>query len=650
MIRVLPESLVNKIAAGEVIVRPASVVKELVENALDAGASRITVDVGNDCRDIRVADDGAGMTREDAHLALVRHATSKIADFEDLWALDTRGFRGEALASIGAVSRIQVLTRRRGDVAGTRIVAGGAGEPLVEAAGAPEGTEVKVRELFFNTPARLKFLKSAAAELQAILAIITRQALIRPDIGFAVNGDKGALLDLPPGQPWDDRVSMLLGSGTRENLLDVAFERQDVRVRGFILRPAATRKDRRHQFFFVNGRPISSRSLSFAVQEAYRGVIMVQRFPIVVLDVAVPAGEVDVNVHPTKEEVRFRRESLVNGAIHRAVRERLARASLLPTIQFEPAGIEGDEIPYATARPPSQDDFLGAATEGSLGGAPPAIPVDFGLFTARAGTGGDRALAGLEREADGFARAEAEFQATAASVTAATAPKPPVVDGECDVRPVSSSVRRLQEQSDDSSEPHPLARLSSLPEPLGQVSLCYIVARAGHDLLLIDQHAAHERLLYLRFSAARSQPPTQPLLIPVSVDIPASATPFMQRLLPVMAALGMQTEHFGGQTYVVHSVPADLPNMDPGRVLADMLDDIETLGKVEEVGILRDRVITRMACRSAVKAGQELHRDEMAALIRDIVTARLAFTCPHGRPTMVMLTRDQLDRQFKRKL
>ena len=651
MIRVLPELLVNKIAAGEVIVRPASVVKELVENGIDAGATRIVVEVGNDCRDIRVSDDGSGITREDARLALVRHATSKITEFDDLWALETRGFRGEALASIAAVSRMQILTRRRGEVAGTRVSAEGAGEALVEAAGAPEGTEIRVRELFFNTPARLKFLKSPTRELQAILAILTRQALIRPEIGFAVVGDKGTLMDLPPSQPWDERVAMLLGSGTRENLLQVDAERHEVRVRGFILRPAVTRKDRRHQFFFVNGRPVTSRGLSFVLQEAYRGVIMVQRFPIVVLDIVAPAGEVDINVHPTKEEVRFRRESLVNGAVHRAVRERLQRANLLPTIQFEGDAAAGDEIPYASHKGATQADLLGAAPESGFGGPSPVIPVDFGIFTGRGAAPDARTLSGMERQAEDFARSSQEFdEASATQAHGAQTAAASAAGGECDVRPVSSSVRRLGEQRDSLAEPHPLERLGQLPQPMGQIALCYIVAQAGDDLLLIDQHAAHERLLYLRFSEMRSVPPTQSLLIPVSVDVPASATPYMQRILPVMAALGMQTEHFGGQTFIVQSVPADLPNMDPSVVIADLLDDFEALGKVEEVDVLRDRIVTRMACRSAVKAGQVLQREEMSALIRDIVSARLAFTCPHGRPTMVLLTRDQLDRQFKRKL
>ncbi len=647
MIRVLPESLVNKIAAGEVIVRPASVVKELAENAIDAGATRIEVEVGNECRDIRIRDDGCGIARGEAALALVRHATSKITEFDDLWALTTRGFRGEALASIAAVSRLQILTRRRGELAGTLVEVEGEAEPRISAAGCPEGTEVRVRDLFFNTPARLNFMKNAGAELNQVISVVMRQALVLPQIGFQVMKDGHSLLNAPPGQTWEDRVATLLGSGIRENLLAVDAERHDVRVRGFAVRPLVSAKNRSRQFYYVNRRPVSSKSLSFAVQEAYKGVIMVQRFPIVVLDITLPAGEVDVNVHPTKEEVRFRKEGLVNGCVNRAVEAALRAANLMPTVQFD----------GAPEPPGNQQDFLGIG--GLPGGPAPVIPVDFGIFTGpSAGLG---PAGGTLPSASPFpsaalaaqvAASNREFEAAldTSSTATDTGLDPEPAGSGCDVRPVVNSVRGLAEKPQDTATLHALLRGGRLPEPIGQVALCYIIAQTDHDLLLIDQHAAHERLLYLKFSDSRPEAPTQPLLIPVSVDVPAPAVAFMHRLLPVFAQAGLKVEHFGGQTFLVQAVPADLPNLDAAAVLADLLDDFETLGRGAEVGILRDRVITRMACRSAIKAGQRLHLDEMRALIGDIVASRLGFTCPHGRPTMVLLTRDQLDRQFKRKL
>lgn len=672
-IQILPEVLVNRIAAGEVIVRPASVVKELLENAMDAGATRIAIEIGNGCRDITVRDDGRGIRRSEAHLALQRHATSKITEFDDLYRLDTRGFRGEALASIASVARVQILTRCPGDVAGTRILAEGPGSPRIETAGAPEGTEIRVRDLFFNTPARLKFLKTPAAELNQIVQTVTRQAFIRPDIGITVDNNKGRLLELPPAQEWIDRVATLLGSGIREHLLEVDEERHGVHITGFIARPAAARKDRRQQFFFVQGRPVSSRSMSFVLQEAYRGVIMVQRYPVCVLNIQLAEGEVDINVHPTKEEVRFRSESLVNGVLHRVVHGRLQRANLMPTVTFdggEPsagsggassleghgpgmgagqpgnAG-QGGAVPRDFSAVPQQSDMLpdmGAAAGRSKGNE---IPVDFNVFTAGlarmpvpgGGAGGATSAERVEsiKFVDGGPEISSDDEA------------PDETGSDCAVRPVQSSLRRLADAPEDAVN-YALLRNGTYPEPIGQISRCYILASTGDDLLIIDQHAAHERLMYLKFARRTVAPPSQPLLIPVSIDVPAQAVAYMDRLCRIFEDLGLKVDHFGGQTYLVQAVPADLAHANIAAVITDLLDEFEALGKVEQVEILRDRIITRMACRAAVKAGQHLHLDEMRALIRDIANARLGFTCPHGRPTMVMMTRDSLDKQFKRKV
>lgn len=662
-IQVLPELLVNRIAAGEVIVRPASVVKELLENALDAGATRIVIEIGNGCRDITVRDNGRGISRADAPLALQRHATSKIQQFDDLYRLDTRGFRGEALASIASVARVQILTRERGAVAGTRIVAEGPGAPRIETAGAPEGTEISVSELFFNTPARLKFLKTPAAELNQIMQMITRQAFIRPDVGIAVENNRGRLLDLPPGQSWLDRVGALLGGGIRDHLLDVDEERHGVHITGFIATPAVARKDRRNQFFFVQSRPVSSRSMSFVLQEAYRGIIMVQRYPICVLNITLAEGEVDINVHPTKEEVRFRSESLVNGVLHRVVHARLQRANLMPTVTFDegqPSAPDSAPPPSFTAGTPGtgamprvqpdfraipqQSDMLPDMAPAAPRNADGSIPVDFQMFTAGLAVPQFSARSVEEeiqsqREHDALQRGDVYAETGAAP--------PPPEQGPCSVRPVQSSLRQMADRPEDAVN-YALLRDGVYPEPIGQVARCYILASIGHDLLIIDQHAAHERLMYLIFSQRRHAVPSQPLLIPVSVDVPAQAVSYMNRLTPVFEELGLRVEHFGGQTYLVQSVPADLQHINVAAVIADLLDDFEALGRVEQVDVLRDRIITRMACRAAVKAGQQLHPDEMRALIRDIANARLGFTCPHGRPTMVLMTRDALDKQFKR--
>ena len=510
-IQILPELLVNRIAAGEVIVRPASVVKELLENAIDAGATRVAVEIGNACRDITVRDDGQGISRPDAALVLVRHATSKITQFDDLYDLGTRGFRGEALASIASVARVQILTRRKGDIAGTRITAEGPAEPRIESAGAPEGTEIRVRELFFNTPPRLKFLKSPASELNQILQMVTRQAFVRPDIGFSVTNEKGMMFDLPPGQDWTDRVASLLGGGVREHLLDVDEERHGVHVTGFVLRPAASRKDRRNQYFFVNGRPIASRAMSFVLQQAYKGVIMVQRYPVCVLNLTLPPGEVDLNVHPTKEEVRFRSESLVHGVLHRVVHGRLQRANLMPTVTFgegEPSNISPDQSTGTSPSPgstsntfhgiPQQSDMLPDMGPQYRRDPLSTIPVDFSVFTRGLQSPSVMPQSVKQQsEADSeFKRVEQESRSGSPATEAPPVKLPPLsqfpsdaADGgleessdnpgtNCSVRPIQNSLRRIEDSPEDAVN-YALLRDGTYPEPLGQISRCYILAPDG---------------------------------------------------------------------------------------------------------------------------------------------------------------------------
>jgi DNA mismatch repair protein MutL len=649
MIRILPESLVNKIAAGEVIVRPASVVKELVENAVDAGASRILIDLANGCRDIRVRDNGSGIAREDLPRALLRHATSKIEKFEDLWKLQTRGFRGEALASIAAVSRLTILTRPKGEIAGARLESEAGHEPRIEAAGAPEGTDVWVRDLFYNTPARLKFLKSPASELQLIVYMVMRQAIIRPDIGFVLTHEKQTLLEVPAEQPWEERVVSILGTNMQGNLLNIDATRHTLRVRGFLVNPSITRKDRRYQFFYVNGRPVSSRSLSSVVQQAFKGLVMTQRFPVLLLDIIMEPGEVDVNVHPTKEEVRFRNEPMVLGVIHRVVEERLRQANLLANAlgDTNKEGMEERRAVQGELIGPRQWQELTARWQTRM-------PGDFTEWTdRRIEVAPSRAAVD---EVERVVNAQREFEELQRIASSSVAP------GD-----LNSDDRNCQELYHDietvpgtegiSSQPGEDAEKTSLtksyPEPLGQIADCYIVARRGDDLLLIDQHAAHEKLLYLRLRQAVEQGAplaTQELLLPVTVDVPPEAVPVLQEWTRELESLGIRLQHFGGRTFVVQSVPADLPDMDVGGVIGDLVDEFTALGRPSEVDNLRERVIARMACRSAVKAGQALSLDEMRCLIRDVLSTTGVYTCPHGRPTMIVLTKDQLDRQFKRKL
>jgi DNA mismatch repair protein MutL len=340
-VKVLPQTLINQIAAGEVVVRMASAVKELVENSIDAGATRIEVILGNEGRDAEVRDDGCGMSRDDAEMSLQRHATSKIRNLEDLMAVRTRGFRGEAVPSIASVSRMEIQTREHGALAGTRIVVEGGRIERIEAVGCPPGTRMIVRDLFFNTPARRKFLKAPAAETNAVLGTITRQAIAQHGIGWRVEREGDLLLDLPPGQSLAERFAAILGSHLQRPLIPFDLTRDDVRAFGLIAHPDDARGDRRHQYLFLNARPFASRPIAMAMEQACKGFTMVGKFPIVCAFVDVPAGDVDINVHPTKEEVRFRDERHVAGTLYRAVEEALGGAPALigeigPSQRVEP--------------------------------------------------------------------------------------------------------------------------------------------------------------------------------------------------------------------------------------------------------------------------------------------------------------------------
>jgi DNA mismatch repair protein MutL len=623
-IHILPQTLINKIAAGEVIVRPASVVKELVENSTDARPRRIAVEISNSCRNIKVTDDGSGMEREDAEIAFQRHSTSKIATYDDINRLTTRGFRGEALASIAAVSSVEMLTRTSQSLTATRIrIVGGAIE-AVEQAAAPVGTIVDVRDLFFNTPARLKFLKSPTTELHNIVQVVVRQAFAAPTIAFSFTNDSRKMIELPPDQALRDRIVQLLGTDLRDALLELKCRDLPVHVSGFIASPAVSRKDRRQQYFFVNGRPITSRALSYAFEEAFKGYLMTQRYPVGALFLDIDPAELDINVHPTKEEVRFRKERAVTSIVHRVVLDTLRMSQLIP--RFAPPAQEPieDHASPTPSRPAPSEPALSADGE-----TPSAAP---SFFVSPQGF--------LQHQ---FER-KSPFVEPFASQGEAIGAKTPPVEHQPRLEAPPPSARPAEP-----IEPSEIWRSDIVPNPIGQIASTYIVAEFGDDLLVIDQHAAHERILYLRAREQAKKPHVQPLLVPITLELGAADDAYMELLMPRLAELGIETEHFGGRSYVVRTLPADFADLDITAVIKDLLDDLHSLARTTELEVIRDRIVTRIACHAAIKSGQALHRDEMKRLIEEIRASRLAFTCPHGRPTMILITRDQLDRQFKRK-
>lgn len=615
-IRLLDPTLINQIAAGEVIVRPASVIKELLENAVDAEATRVVIVMANDGRDITVTDDGVGIPPDQIETAFERHATSKIASFEDITRLDSRGFRGEALASIASVAKVRLTSRTPDSEMGTVIEVVSGTLKSVKPTGAPPGTRVEVTDLFGNVPARRKFLRSPQAEFNAALRIVVQQALSQPEVGIVLEREtdsgRNRVLDLPPDQTLRDRLAQVMGAQVAEHLVPIDLTDNETMITGFIARPLVTRHDSRGQHFFVGGRPISNRRLGFALKQALTGMIMVGRHPIAAIFIECPPETVDVNVHPTKEEVRFDNEDKIAGLVYRAVQGALGASDLRPQIQLGPQSGAG-KPPQPYSLPPE------SAT------ASPMLPLAWG------------------KQAAPFPSAPGE---QSQFPTPPPAPTLEDVGGILDSAGEAGTTRVMS----DGTVIDPLLTEGTTIEPLGQIDDTYIVAKCGNDMLLIDQHAAHERLMYHRVIERfrHQRRADQPLLVPLSFDLPATALSHLDEIIPAMQALGIEIESFGGQTVMVRSIPADFEKLNIAQVILDIASDLESGSKAPSEERVRDALLTRMACHAAIKANRKMDRTEMQALIDDIVRARLPHTCPHGRPTMALLTRDQLDRQFKR--
>ncbi|MGE5588999.1 MAG: DNA mismatch repair endonuclease MutL, partial [Bacillota bacterium] len=495
-IQVLDEQTANLIAAGEVVERPASVVKELVENALDAGATRVDIEVEEGgLRLVRVVDDGSGMDREDARLCLERHATSKIRRGGDLFAIHTLGFRGEALPSIASVSRLEILTRPASQVAGTRVTAEGGRDPVLEDAGCPAGTRVTVQDLFFNTPARLKYLKSPSSETGQVSDVFTRLALSRPDVAFQLMSGGSVLSSTPGNGSMLDAVGSLYGTKLAKGLAAVRWEDGPTRVTGYIAKPEFARANRTHQHLFVNGRYIKGSSLRFPVEEAYRNLLMTGRFPVFFLSLEVDPEQVDVNVHPTKLDVRFSQEREVKAALYRAVQEALSLAALVPAVTWE----EGAQD--AGAAPAAGPGGGGGAAYGGGGGAPQGSDSPWSLLGM--GEAAATYLAGGALAGPG----QLGVLATDAAGAPGSAVAPPTVGEAVEQGAVFAPGAR----EGGATVHHP--ELLAL-RPLGQVLRSYIVADGPDGLYLIDQHAAHERVYFERFAREReSRTVTQPLLL-----------------------------------------------------------------------------------------------------------------------------------------
>ncbi|HEX8097729.1 MAG TPA: DNA mismatch repair endonuclease MutL [Pyrinomonadaceae bacterium] len=696
-IRVLSDQLANQIAAGEVVERPASVAKELVENSIDAGARRISVDVeAGGRRLLRVADDGEGMTRDDALLAFERHATSKISRAEDLNAIATLGFRGEALASIASVARVELLTKTGEQPAATRVVIEGGRMRDVKDAAHPRGTSITVRDLFFNVPARRKFLRSEATESFHLTNLLTHYALAHPEIAFTLTNNGRETLRAAPAADLRERAYQIFGAEFLENLLEVEGGHPRVaRVRGYVSAPRERRTSRDAQYLFINGRYVRDRLIGRALSDGYRTVLPHGVYPAALLFLEVPLEEVDVNVHPAKTEVRFRRAAAVADAVRETVRASLASAGYLrasgPPVEeiipreFESAvgrdgagetELAGDEH-GSTANEFDDErghDRVATTTEregerrGPLHLVPPPeqAAIDFGFGapadppaqdelggpTARHDTGD--ALSALSRHA-APARVERlnEDDAREAAPSASSSSPAPreTLAGEVNkpppqtpstLPPVVSIAGYVREV--------PIENVSANIRPVTQLEESYILATDDDGLLLIDQHAAHERILFDKYHAleGRRQPESQNLLVPETFDLtPAQAAAF-DAVAAELESYGFGLMRLSGRTVAIKAVPADLPASEARNLLAEILEtvDAERRGTARET--LREEIAASLACHAAIKVNTPLAPEKMRWLIDRLLTTSSPTTCPHGRPAILRLTTRDIEKGFHR--
>jgi DNA mismatch repair protein MutL len=576
-IHLLPDEVASQIAAGEVVERPASVVKELLENSLDAGARQITLRIEQSGKSlIEVADDGLGIPAAELTLAVQRHATSKLHSSEELFHITTLGFRGEALASIGSVSHMTLTSRSREEAIGARLQVDGGRVGAIEAVGAPYGTQIRVENLFFNVPARLKFLKQDATERQQIGALATRYAMAYPSVRFLLAQDGRTALQTSGNGSAREVLATLYGVEIAHQMLEVTLEEEQTRISGFISPVALTRSNRREITFFVNGRWVQDIALNTALLQAYHTLLMVGRYPMAILFLEIPPEEVDVNVHPAKAEVRFRHPDHVFSTVQRAVRRALLAYSPVP------------QVSVSGWRTPASGRSIDPAWE--ISASTPAISPTTG-FAAPAGTS-------LQPEAG---------------------------------------------QAELPSGQLPILRL------IGQIGATYLVAEGPDGLYLVDQHAAHERVLFERYQKQRGGPiPAQSLLEPALIQLPPHNAQSLQEKLPLLANLGFQVESFGPGTFRVRAVPAFLAAGDPAAAVRVVVEDFE-----EDESPLQAEIELRLAARickrMAVKAGQILEVEEQKQLLKDLEACQSPRTCPHGRPTMIHLSVDLLERQFGRR-
>jgi len=612
-IHILEETVANKIAAGEVVERPAAVVKELVENSIDAGANKIGIEIEESgAKLIKVIDNGSGMNKSDAVLSLERHATSKILEADDLFKITTLGFRGEAVPSIAAVSTLEMTTKTANQLAGTylRVVGGEIKE--IREVGCPVGTSIAIHNLFFNTPARLKYLKSPSTEMGHILDMVNHLSLAHPQISFCLTHNSRQIFFSPGTANLLEVIVNIYGTETAKEMLPVKFGSSRVRLTGFIGKPNIARSSRSYMNFFVNGRFIRSRVIGRAVEDAYKSLLPVRKYPIVILNFEIDPEEIDVNVHPTKTEVRFSDERDIYLITQQSISQALRGVQLIPRI--EKKSLEEKSKDKETLVNLSLLEKVDNSTENL-----------------------EKSLA-----------EETERLVSRVKEESTSYQSPYEIKGEevyrREVTDISRETDKLEEVNNH------VAQLPEM-EVVGQIHNTFIITQSPEGMFILDQHAAHERILYEKIKSAKAQGKStiQALLIPISLELTPKEKVIWEELRPILLEVGFEIEDFGGNTYLIRGIPTFVNNQNVLPFIKEIIDDFLNSTQKKMPGEWREKTIITMSCRLAIKAGDSLDNSETKGLLKSLALTNNPYTCPHGRPTLIRFSLRELEENFKRR-
>lgn len=620
-IQVLDQETINKIAAGEVIERPSSVVKELVENAIDAGATAVTIEIKDGgISFIRITDNGSGISKDDIPMAFLRHSTSKIKSIEDLMNVSSLGFRGEALSSIAAVSQVELITKTSDDFTGSRYVIEGGNEISLEEVGAPDGTTFIVRNLFYNTPVRRKFLKTAATEAGYVNALIEHLSLSHPDISFRFINNNQNKLHTSGNMNLKDIIYGVYGRDITSNLMEISGKTQDVEITGFIGKPVICRGNRGYENYYINGRYIKSSIITKAIEEAYKGYIMPHNYPFTAIHFKINPSIMDVNVHPTKMELRFSKNEFVYRFVLETVKECLANRELAARVKLP------DSKPYQAPRiEPPRESFYNS-TESSV-----------------------KQKTVNENQTAGFIK----------NITDYTKMPPTRLPEPFEIKRSDEMIKE-DKKIYEAEKKQEAEQLSMFDTPLmsekakadyriiGQLFETYWLIEYEDKFYMMDQHAAHEKILYERFMnhLKVKDMDTQMIMPPVIIELNMQQEDAYKRNKQAFSRLGFEIEEFGGNAYKVNGLPAGLPNINLKQMLIDMIDGL-TDDNSTDLDIITERVAT-MSCKAAVKGNNKLSFEEAKELIEELMQAENPYNCPHGRPTLIVMSKYEVERKFKR--